>query len=129
MDRSAARQRYGRRNVIGRGIDDHVAALQRCRQTFRLRGVERKRGDAELGKHPKTRFALIENQNVVVTGLAKKVSDGVADLARADQCYTTLVAVLVGHDHALRSRAYTFRALPSKIFVLSASLSQSIESM
>src|ERR1700719_2413083 len=93
-------QRYGRRNVIGRGIDDHVAALQRCRQTFRLRSVERQRGDADLREHPKTRFILVEDQNIVITGLEKKMSDGVADLSCADQRYTPLVAVLVGHDHA-----------------------------
>src|SRR5437762_8536138 len=108
---------------------DRVAAPQRCRQTFRLRSIERQRGDAELREHLEARFTLVQDQDIVVAGLAKKMSDGVADLACSDQCYAALAAGLGSLDHDVRSRAYTFRALPSKIFPLSASFSQSIESM
>src|SRR6202158_4521816 len=103
-------ERYARRNVKRRGIDDRVAALQRCRQTFRLRSVERQRGDAELREHLKARFALVKDQDIVVAGLAKQMSDGVADLAGADQCYTAPAAGLVSYDHgeALFSHPITY---------------------
>src|ERR1700687_5005081 len=114
-------ERYARRNVKRRGVDDRVAALQRCRQTFRLRSVERQRGDAELREHLKTRFALVQDQDIVVAGLAKKMSDGVADLACADQCYAALAAgpVLLYHGEALVSQPITSvrRRAPSPRYI------------
>lgn len=43
---------------------------------------------------------LDQDQDNVAAGLAKKMSDGVTDLACADQCYAALAAGLVSHDHS-----------------------------